>query len=150
MVDVMTTNIEGTDNTMKKQTNNYCTLITQLWLKYHQEYTFIFDNCECAYCYLQDKEIHFPLSDFKNPDSRAVFDLLHEIGHLKTNKKGMKRCEEEYYATQWAIKEMKKYHLELHPVDKDIFQHYIWKWRETGMKLKGKNMPSKQQLTLVW
>ena len=76
--------------------------------------------------------------------------MLHEVGHLKTNKKGMKRCEEEFYATQWAIKEMKKYKFELDQKDKQIFQNYIWQWRERGIKLKGKNMPSKEQLTLVW
>lgn len=135
---------------MKTKEINCKVLVTQIWVKYCQEYKFIFDNCDTAHCYLKEKEIHFPISDFKNPGKRQVFDLLHEIGHLKTNKKGMKRCEEEFYATQWAIKEMKKYDLELDLRNKSIFQNYIWKWRETSVKLKGKNIPNKEQLTLKW
>ena len=135
---------------MKTKNINYRILLTSVWIKYNNEYNFIFDNCTTAHCYLPEKEIHFPLSEFRNPDSRSLFDLLHEIGHLKTNTKGMKRCEEEFYATQWAIKQMKEYCFDLSPDDKEIFQNYIWQWRETGIKLKGKNIPSKEQLTLKW
>lgn len=134
----------------KKKQVNYVSLITVIWLKYHTEYQFIFDDCPNAYCYLKEKEIHFPIKSFTNPNCRAVFDMLHEIGHLETNKKGMKRCEEEFYATKWAIKEMKKYNFEINPCDKRDFQDYIWKWRDTSIKLKGKNVPSKESLTLKW
>jgi Zn-dependent peptidase ImmA (M78 family) len=130
--------------------NNIKLILITIWLKYNKEYTFFFDNCNVAHCYLVEKEIHFPMDRFNKPNSRDVFDMLHEIGHLKTNKKGMKRCEEEFYATQWAIKEMKKYKLKLSDVDKKIFQDYIWNWRNTSIKLKGKNVPSKEHLTLTW
>lgn len=135
---------------MKRKEINYKVIITQIWIQYSKDYVFIFDNCNIAHCYLKEKEIHFPIENFKDPNVREIFDLLHEIGHLKTNKKGMKRCEEEFYATQWAIKEMKKYNLELDSINKHIFQNYIWKWRETGIKLNGKNIPNKEQLTLIW
>lgn len=134
---------------MKEKKINYKVLVTQIWMQYYKEYTFVFDNCSIAHCYLKEKEIHFPIKNFKDPSKREVFDLLHEIGHLKTNKKGMKRCEEEFYATQWAIKQMKKYNFDLNKKDKEIFQDYIYKWRETGIKLKGK-MPDKESLILEW
>ena len=135
---------------MRNNKTDFRTIIIELWLKYCKEYYFVFEECEVAHCHLKEQEIHFPIANFNNPNSRDVFDMLHEIGHLKTNKKGMKRCEEEYYATQWAIKEMKKYKFKLKDEDKKIFQEYIWNWRETGIKLKGKNMPNKNQLTLIW
>ena len=124
-------------------------LMAQIWLKYCSVYKFCFEDCS-PHCYLKEKEIYFPIKRFQNPDKRDVFDMLHEIGHLETNSKGMKRCEEEYYATKWAIQEMKKYGFDLGQKDKQIFQNYIWKWRETGLKLKAKNMPSKEELILVW
>ena len=62
----------------------------------------------------------------------------------------MKRCEEEFYATQWAISEMKKYNYEISDKRKDEFQKYIWKWRDTSIKLKAKTVPSREELTLKW
>lgn len=128
---------------------DYNLLMAQVWLKYSMKYHFYFENCH-PHCFVKEKEIHFPLEKFKNPNKRDIFDMLHEIGHLETNVKGMKRCEEEYYATKWAIEQMKLYKFTLSKTDQLIFQNYIWKWRETGLKLKGKNMPSKEQLTLTW
>ena len=40
---------------------------------------------------------------------QSTFTLLHEIGHVMTTKSWMRRAEEEYYATVWAIEECKKY-----------------------------------------
>ena len=135
---------------MKKVKIDYKVLLTEIWFYYNSEYKLVLEHCDVPHCHLDEKEIHYPLKRFCDPDNRDVFDMLHEVGHLKTNKKGMKRCEEEFYATEWAIKEMKKYKFELSQKDKQIFQNYIWQWRERGIKLKGKNMPSKEQLTLVW
>lgn len=135
---------------MKHNKNDYKTLMTYVWVEYCNEYKIVFCNCDVPHCFLKEKEIYFPINNFANPGSKDVFDMLHEVGHLKTNKKGMKRCEEEYHATQWAIKEMKKYDFDLSDRHKKLFQDYIWKWRDTGIKLKGKNMPSKKQLTLTW
>lgn len=129
---------------------DYKSLITIIWLVYSGKYKFIFCNCKVPYCLLKEKEVYFSKDCFKNPTARDVFDLLHEIGHLETNVKGMKRCEEEYYATQWAIKEMKEYNFDISKQDKTIFQNYIWKWRNTGIKLKAKNIPAKKELTLLW
>ena len=40
---------------------------------------------------------------------QSTFTLFHEIGHIMNNQSGMRRAEEEYYATVWAINECKKY-----------------------------------------
>ena len=47
-------------------------------------------------------------------------------------------------------KQMKKYDLNLSEKDKELFQNYIWKWRNIGIKHKAKCMPAKQQLVLKW
>lgn len=107
-------------------------------------------NQEIAYCYIPERIVYMCSNDFINPTAESLFDLLHEIGHILTNTYNMKRCEEEYYATQWAIKEMKKLEFQISHKRKKEFQNYIWKWRETGIKLKAKNMPSKEQLILEW
>lgn len=105
---------------------------------------------EEAHCYVPEKIVYINGSNFLYPTNESIFDFLHEIGHIMTNTKKMKRCEEEFYATQWAIKEIKKYGLEISTKRKSEFQNYVWAWRETGMKLKGKNMPSKENLILKW
>jgi hypothetical protein len=125
--------------------------ITNNILNEHKnEIEFRFSNNPVSYCYVLEKIIYIYYKGFLYPDEIFIFDILHEIGHIKTNTKGMKRCEEEYYATQWAIKEMKKIGLKLSNKRKQEFQNYIWKWRETGIKLNAKNIPSKEQLILTW
>lgn len=94
------------------------------------------------------REIVVPKQCFKNPDSWDVFALLHEIGHVLTNTTKMKRCLQEYLATQWAIEKAREIGL---PVSKSTircYQNYIWKWRERSIKAKGKDVPSKEELTL--
>jgi hypothetical protein len=107
-------------------------------------------NEKGAYCYVPERIIYLHTDSFFNPTPSSLFDLLHEIGHIMTNKSGMKRCEEEYYATQWAISEMKKYDYMISDKRKDEFQQYIWKWRDTSIKLKAKTVPSREELTLKW
>lgn len=56
---------------------------------------------------------------------QSTFDLLHEIGHIETTKSNMRRCESEFYATQWAIDRAKEYGMEVPAnVIKD-YQDYI-------------------------
>lgn len=80
---------------------------------------------------------------YDDPDAEGCFTLLHEIGHIRNNKPGMKRCEEEYHATVWAIKAMHQYKFIVSDEVKDIYQKYIY-------SLRRKNGLSKQQLTLIW
>ena len=117
---------------------------------YKDTIDFRIDNKDCAYCYVPEKIIYLNGKDLLYPTVESLFDLLHEIGHILTNTSKMKRCEEEFYATQWAITEIKKYGYTLSDKRKDEFQQYIWAWRETGIKHKAKNIPKKEQLILSW
>ena len=42
---------------------------------------------------------------------QSTFELLHEVGHIVSNKSTMRRCEQEYYATVWAVERAKEYGL---------------------------------------
>lgn len=55
----------------------------------------------------------------------STFTLFHEIGHIMTDKGGMRRAEQEYYATVWAIEECKKYGLQVPQYIIDSYQRYI-------------------------
>jgi hypothetical protein len=56
---------------------------------------------------------------------QATFELFHEIGHIETSKSWMRRAEEEYYATAWAIEECKKYGIEVPQKTINEYQDYI-------------------------
>lgn len=56
---------------------------------------------------------------------RSTFTLLHEIGHIETTKSTMRRAEEEYYATVWAIDKCKEYGMQVPSKIIDIYQRYI-------------------------
>lgn len=55
----------------------------------------------------------------------ATFELFHEIGHIETTKSWMRRAEEEYYATVWAIDRFKEYGLEVPEKEISGYQEYI-------------------------
>lgn len=40
---------------------------------------------------------------------QSTFTLLHEIGHIEANDSTMRRAEQEYHATKWAIERCKEY-----------------------------------------
>lgn len=61
----------------------------------------------------------------EDPCDDNIFELLHEIGHILNNTDDMKMCEEEYYATVWAINESKKYKLKITDDCKEMYQNYI-------------------------
>ena len=68
---------------------------------------------------------------------QATFELFHEIGHIMTNKSGMRRCEEEYHATVWAIEECKKYGLEIPNNIIEDYQDYIDMEMSRGIRRGG-------------
>lgn len=82
----------------------------------------------------------------------STFDLLHEIGHIVNNNSRMRRCEEEYHATVWAIQVAKEYGIAdkigLHT--RKNYQWYILDERDRGVRRGGANYPSKESLTLDW
>lgn len=132
---------------------NYCiNSNNKKWNKimndFKDEITLCFTKEKTPFCRYELKNIYFRYEIYKNPTENDLFDLLHEIGHIKTNIVGMKRCEEEFFATQWAIDNMKKYNV---TISKDLlsdFQNYIWMWRDVGIKHKAKTIPTRKQLTL--
>ena len=78
---------------------------------------------------------------------RSTFTLLHEIGHIETTKSTMRRAESEYYATVWALEEVKKYGIEIPQKIIDIYQRYIDMEKARGIRRGGKEYGD---LRLVW
>lgn len=67
----------------------------------------------------------------------STFILFHEIGHIVNNKSAMRRCEEEYYATVWAIDELKKYVIKVPVKLIDRYQRYISLEMDRGIRRNG-------------
>lgn len=67
----------------------------------------------------------------------ATFDLFHEIGHIETTKSNMRRCEAEYYATQWAIDKCKEYGLTVPDNIIKLYQDYIDRELARGQRRHG-------------
>ena len=84
--------------------------------------------------------------------AESTFTLFHEIGHIETTTGKMRRCEEEYYATVWAIEKMKEYGIadKISDKVKKLYQDYILRERDRGVRRGGANYPTKQQLMLEW
>ena len=78
----------------------------------------------------------------------SLFTLLHEIGHCENNNSKMRRCEEEFYATQWALDKCKE--LKINVPDKIVekYQRYVYRELERGLRRKGYGYPSKEEMTL--
>lgn len=79
---------------------------------------------------------------------RATFDLFHEIGHIETTKAGMRRCESEFYATEWAIERCMEYGLEIPDKIIEDYQEYIDEELARGIRRGGRNYPTREALTL--
>lgn len=98
---------------------------------YFREKYVLTHDCYCgdnsiAHAHLDTKTVFMPRKDFEQMGVETLFDFLHEIGHLETNKDGMTRQEEEYYATTWAIDRMTKvYGFTLPESRKQDFERYI-------------------------
>lgn len=68
---------------------------------------------------------------------RATFDLLHEVGHIETNRSGMRRAEQEYYATKWALDRAAEFGIEIPASVRAIYQAYIDREVERGKRRGG-------------
>lgn len=79
----------------------------------------------------------------------ATFELLHEIGHCENNNSKMRRCEQEYYATQWALERCKEYGIEVPQSILDRYQRYIDMELARGIRHNGSNLPSRDELILT-
>jgi hypothetical protein len=51
----------------------------------------------------------------------SLFSLLHEIGHIETDKSTMKRAEQESEATRWAVNELRHQGI---PIKQKILKRY--------------------------
>lgn len=69
----------------------------------------------------------------------ATFDLLHEIGHIMTNHAGMRRVEQEYYATIWAIDICKELNIVIPDKIYNCYQKYINTELSRGIRSNGRN-----------
>lgn len=68
-----------------------------------------------------------------------TFTLFHEIGHVETHKSWMRRCEQEYYATIWAIDVWRnKYGLSITEKLLYKYQNYILMEIYRGKRRHGK------------
>ena len=82
----------------------------------------------------------------------STFTLFHEIGHIENNNSKMRRCEEEYYATVWAVDRLREYGIlnKVSVKQKELYQEYIYDELDRGIRRGGKGYPTKQELTLEW
>lgn len=78
---------------------------------------------------------------------QSTFTLFHEIGHIETSKAGMRRCEDEFAATQWAIVLCAVYGLEIPEKTINDYQDYIFREWDRGVRRGGK-LPPKENFTL--
>ena len=82
----------------------------------------------------------------------STLTLFHEIGHIENNNSKMRRCEEEYYATVWAIDRLREYGIldKVSIKQKELYQDYIYDELDRGVRRGGNGYPTKQELTLDW
>ena len=65
---------------------------------------------------------------------QSTFTLLHEIGHIMTDKGYYRRAEQEFFATEWAIAECLKYELKIPYKTISIYQRYIDIEKDRGIR----------------
>lgn len=69
---------------------------------------------------------------------QSTFTLLHEVGHIETTKSGMRRAEEEYHATVWALERCKEYGIEVPAKTIREYQDYIDMEKDRGLRRGGR------------
>ena len=79
--------------------------------------------------------------------AQATFELLHEIGHCETTTARMRRCEAEFYATQWAIDRCREYGVEIPAKTLELYQNYILREYDRGIR-RGGALPPKNRFKL--
>lgn len=79
---------------------------------------------------------------------QSTFTLFHEIGHIVNNNGKMRRCEQEYYATVWAIDKCKEYNIDLPEKIIESYQRYIYRELDRGIRRGGSNYPTREELRL--
>lgn len=77
---------------------------------------------------------------------QSTFELLHEVGHIETTTSGMRRAEEEFFATKWAIDRAKECGMEIPEKIIEDYQKYINMELDRGKRRGGKGYPEKLDL----
>lgn len=77
----------------------------------------------------------------------STFTLLHEVGHIMTNTTKMRRCEQEYYATIWAIEKCKEYGIKLTDKIINAYQRYVDMELKRGLNRNGIGYRNSYSLT---
>lgn len=78
----------------------------------------------------------------------STFTLLHEIGHIENNNSKMRRCEQEYYATVWALNKCKEYGIQVPKATIDKYQRYIYRELDRGLQRGGLKYPSREEMNI--
>lgn len=78
----------------------------------------------------------------------STFTLLHEIGHCENNHSKMRRCEQEFYATQWALDICEEYGIKVPSKIIEKYQKYVYMELDRGLRRGGNNYPSKEEMEL--
>lgn len=68
----------------------------------------------------------------------STFTLLHEIGHIENNNAKMRRAEQEFFATAWAIDRLREYGLPIKMQTLFVYQRYILVEIARGQRRGGK------------
>ena len=104
------------------------------------------DDWQRTHVHIREKKI---CKWYPKNSIQSTITLLHEIGHIKTNKSTYRRCEQEYYATVWAFKEARE-HYGLDIPDSVIkeYNDYVKMEHDRGVR-RGGNLPPYKTLLLT-
>ena len=64
----------------------------------------------------------------------SLYELLHEIGHIESNTRSMKRAEEESEATFWCHRQLKELGLPIKRKQANRYKEYIAMTYNRGMR----------------
>ena len=73
--------------------------------------------------------------------AQATFDLMHEVGHIETTKAGMRRVEQELYATLWAFDRCREYGMKIPKSIWTEYKEYIEDELDRGIRRGGSGYP---------
>ena len=61
----------------------------------------------------------------------------------------MRRCEDEYYATQWALDRCNELGIEVPSKIVKKYQDYVYRELDKGLRRGGSGYPTKEEMTLT-
>jgi len=110
-----------------------------------------FEKSENRTSYMEDGVVYLKEEDYNPKTMVALFNILHEVGHVLTSEPYMGRSEREWRATMWAIFVAKRYGVTIPDWRKENFQKDIYFWFEVEKQLlKTKPRICKTALKLQW